>query len=233
MKKILKFIDQKIFNKFFSDKISRNKFKYASLTRYSIQNYFYWQNHFLHISENKIPGDIYEFGVGNGHSLSLILMNFLENKNKFIDNKKIYAFDSFAGFPEPSIEDHSNRNPKKKDWSHTSEIFVKNNLSIFGFSEKEINNITFVKGYFEDTLLKHPVNDFSLMHLDCDLYKSYEICLNQLNKINKNFKRIVCVDEYGINNTNFKGADKAINNFLIKKGISILESRNSKNYFFY
>ena len=33
------------------------------------------------------------------------------------ESKKIFGFDSFCGFPNPTKEDRSPRNPKKGDWN--------------------------------------------------------------------------------------------------------------------
>ena len=54
----------------------------------------HWYNH-LKKYYNEIEGDIFEFGVykGNGVISMAILLKLLKS------NKKIYAFDSFTGFP--------------------------------------------------------------------------------------------------------------------------------------
>ncbi|RJX30690.1 MAG: hypothetical protein C4516_07945 [Oxalobacter sp.] len=59
-----------------------------------------------------IQGDVVECGVGFGHTLLLICQcSHIEGKQR-----QIWAFDSFEGFPEPSSEDTSFRNPKKGEW---------------------------------------------------------------------------------------------------------------------
>ena len=65
----------------------------------------------------KIPGDIVECGVGRGRSiLILATLNDLLSSSES-GQRKIYGYDSFAGFPEPTAEDKSARNPKKGEWS--------------------------------------------------------------------------------------------------------------------
>ena len=106
----------------------------------------FWNMHFNHIIKNSLRGDIVECGVGNGFHLSFILFNMI-TKNE-LGKKKYYGFDSFEGFPTPSEEDISPRNPKKGDWDHTNEDYVKYNLKKVGFDEKDFIKIQFIKGYF-------------------------------------------------------------------------------------
>lgn len=61
---------------------------------------------------NKVEGVFVECGYGYGRSFT-VLSHFA---NKF--KKKIYGFDSFAGFPQISRQDdHSPRNPIKGEWA--------------------------------------------------------------------------------------------------------------------
>ena len=51
-----------------------------------------------YILANKIPGDFVESGVWRGGNL--MIMRFLLKKNK-CSTRKIYAFDTFEGMPQP------------------------------------------------------------------------------------------------------------------------------------
>ena len=188
MKKFLKKIDEKLFNESFikfyrkfyikkniqslhKDYVTKinNLRQYKSLT--------YWNNLFNHLLINKVEGDIVECGVGNGQSLSYILFNLTSNDKHY--DKKYIGFDSFEGFPEPSIHDKSSRNPKKGEWNHIDDKYVLSNLNDLGFTNKDYKNIKFIKGYFENTFQKEYENikKISLLHLDCDLYSSTKISL--------------------------------------------------------
>ncbi len=144
--------------------------QYKSLTFYN--------NHFNHIYENKLDGDIVECGVGDGYSLSIILFNLISNK--FLDKKKYYGFDSFEGFPAPDINDTSNRNPKKGDWGHANEQFVFDNLKSVGFNNDSLKKIELIKGFFNDTFSdkKSKIEKICLLSLECDLPSSYKISLD-------------------------------------------------------
>ena len=185
--------------------------KISNLRQY--QSLTYWNNLFNHLLINKVEGDIVECGVGNGQSLSYILFNLTSNDKHF--GKKYIGFDSFEGFPEPSIHDNSSRNPKKGEWNHVDEKYVLSNLNDLGFANKDYKNIKFIKGYFENTFQKNYENikKISVLHLDCDLYSSTKISLKTwYNKVEKN--GIIVFDEYLNSINSFPGAVKAIDDFL-------------------
>jgi hypothetical protein len=106
-----------------------------------------------------------------------MLFNLTFNEKHF--NKRYVGFDSFEGFPKPSYEDNSLRNPKKGEWSHTNEEFVISNLNDLGFENKHYKKIKFIKGFYERTFQqeKDNITKISLLHIDCDLYSSTKISL--------------------------------------------------------
>jgi hypothetical protein len=83
----------------------------------NVLNVIYWWKFFEMILS--VQGDIVECGVGRGRSLITItsLCNYLELSGSPIQRRKIFALDSFEGFPEPTENDFSIRNPKKGDWN--------------------------------------------------------------------------------------------------------------------
>ena len=64
-----------------------------------------------HICENNIEGDIVETGVYKGANLILI-NNFLYRHNL---EKRIYAYDTYSGQPEPSEKDYDIKGTKMTD----------------------------------------------------------------------------------------------------------------------
>ena len=189
----------------------------------------FWNLRFSHIINNSLRGDIVECGVGNGFHLCFLLFNMTTNTQ--LNQKKYYGFDSFEGFPAPSKEDNSTRNPKKGDWSHTDENYVKYNLKRAGFKEEDFKNIKFVKGFFNESFAKNKdlVKEICLLHLDCDLYQSYKESLEFLYpKVVKN--GIIVFDEY-LDQKNFPGAIKAINNFFEHKNQDIKKCDITGKYY--
>jgi hypothetical protein len=147
---------------------------------------------------NKSPEDgiIVECGVGVGFSLTVI-----SNLTK----KKIYAFDSFEGFPEKisendkSLSDTVDLNKilkfSKFHYKYMSEDLVKQNLVKNGVKREFIqNNIKMIKGFFPKSFEGFD-EKISFLHLDVDLYDSYKDCLNFFySKVVKG--GIITFDEY-------------------------------------
>ena len=219
---------------FSSIKKEREKNKKFLLSIKNLNHYkflTYWNNHFKHLSTNDVKGDIVECGVGNGQSLSYILFNLTYNEKHF--NRRYIGFDSFEGFPEPSVEDKSPRNPKKGDWKYVNEEFVISNLNDLGFEERHYKKIKFIKGFYEKTFQqeKDNITKISLLHIDCDLYSSTRISLETwFDKVEKN--GIIVFDEYLNASFYFPGALKAIDEFLGVNKDQIKICPYTKRYYF-
>ena len=239
--KYIKYIDNKFFKgivyKFYKKYFLLKKIRKAQRERILNINKLdkfkfstYWNNHFSHIIKNSLKGDIVECGVGDGFHLSFLLFNMKNHKE--LNSKKYYGFDSFEGFPEPSTQDISKRKAKKGDWGHTDQDYVKNNLKKIGFEEKDFQNIRFVKGYFDKSFTENNelVNEICLLHLDCDLYKSYKDSLNFFySKVVEN--GIVAFDEYKGSENTFPGAIKAIDEFFGENKKNIQKCNISGKYY--
>ena len=124
-----------------------------------------------------LEGDIVECGVGRGDSL-LQFAYFIREEGK---SRNLWGFDSFEGFPEPTLEDVSPRHSQKGDWSDTSLYGVMQKLTQAGFDAEFVRaHVTLVKGFFTTSLVKYTGNKIALLHLDVDLYSSYSETLNTL-----------------------------------------------------
>lgn len=241
--KIIKQIDKKFFSEFLKKKIhvyykkksnQNRRYNYRTRKIGNLNNYkklTYWNNLFNHLLINNVEGDIVECGVGNGQTLSFILFNLCYNDKLY--NKKYIGFDSFEGFPEPSIEDNSPRNPMKGQWSHTDENFVLENLNLMGFKDSDKKKIKLIKGFFDTTFHQEikNISKISLLHIDCDLYSSTKISLETwFDKIEK--KGIIVFDEYLNSVDSFPGAKKAIDEFLGEDKNKIKVCPYTKKYYF-
>lgn len=174
-----------------------------------------------------LPGDIVECGVGWGNSLVCITISHQVIQS----SKKIWAFDSFSGLPEPSPEDEPLRSGvkiEKGDLAYT-EAYVKARLKKASIPETLISDINFVPGYFEKTLMQFPVNkQVSFLHLDVDLYDSYVTTLDFF------YSRLVpggviALDEY--NDQKWVGCTKAVDFFLKDKPERVEKSPFLNKYF--
>tara|TARA_A100001011_G_C14321335_1_gene850857 strand:- start:9868 stop:10599 length:732 start_codon:yes stop_codon:yes gene_type:complete len=171
------------------------------------------------ISKNAPKGDIVECGLGKLQSFQMLkLLN---------ESKTIFGFDSFCGFPNPTKEDQSPRNPQKGDWNIVNYDDVKK------FLEKNNHQkFTLVKGYVEETapIWKNKITKISILHIDLDLHNGYKCVLNNF------FDRVVTggyilFDEY--NSPKFPGARTAVDNFLKKKKEKIKKFQISESEFKY
>lgn len=192
-----------------------------------LRNSRYFASKFGLISE--IEGDVVECGVGFGHTLFLICFFNLNEKRL----RKVWAFDSFEGFPEPTVEDASFRNPKKGEWRVITPADLEDILfRRCGLPAKAKQFLHVTKGYFENTLHVSKVKKIALLHLDVDLYGSYKTCLNELySKVMPG--GVILFDEYKQQNTQevFPGAAKAIDEFFAEKPEKIEYDAEHDKYF--
>jgi len=123
----------------------------------------------LQIKNRNIKGDILEFGVFEGHSLSQIKLFLIENNMQ----NRIIGFDSFSGLPSsdgPWIrgEYSSSIENTKKQLNDVLNNNMDNILLIEGIFENSLNNTT--KQLYN-------INDICLIHIDSDLYSSAKTVL--------------------------------------------------------
>ncbi len=172
-----------------------------------------------------LNGSIVECGVGKGRTL--LYFSFLaENEGK---NRKVWGFDSFQGFPEPSPNDASPRKAKKGEWSGNTPHDIYTILSRAGIASQYIkNNIKLVKGFVENTLSDYDNSPIALLHIDLDLYEAYKVTLTEM------FPKIidggvVLFDEY--NEPKWPGAKKAVDEYFKDSKYQIQKDDFSGKYF--
>lgn len=204
----------------------------------NVLNVVYWDRYFKMIEG--VDGDIVECGIGRGRSLITILaLNLLfegDGKLRAGARRTVFALDSFEGFPEPSFQDKSPRNPKKGDWSKSPnkqfDYSVSNLLRIlesaglnqylkFGPPDAVFANeekLRVIEGFFDKTTQTLELSQIALLHLDGDLYESVRDPLNNLaNRIAVG--GVVVIDDYLLEKRliaeeKFPGARLAVDEFL-------------------
>ncbi len=173
-----------------------------------------------------LSGSIVECGVGKGRSI--LILTFLAAREK--NNRHVWGFDSFCGFPEISSEDDSVRHPKKGDWSGTSMSDIQSILDRAGLSEYRLKgNSILVPGFFEDSLNKYTGGPIAFLHVDCDLYQSYKFVLEHMVPLVVP-GGVVLFDEY--NEEKWPGAKKAVDEFLKKNAYVLEQELIGGKYFF-
>ena len=94
-----------------------------------------------------------------------------------LSDDRIFAFDSFEGFPKENSNHDPSYYAKKWNFKLMDIDLVTKNLKNNNISQKKLNNIIFKKGFFPDSF--NGFNEkISFLHLDVDLYNSYKNCLD-------------------------------------------------------
>jgi len=173
----------------------------------SVKRLFYFRDMLQMV--RSVEGSIVECGVSIGHGLLYfsLLSELLETP------RHIFGFDSFDGFPEPTAEDKSGRGVKRGELaspiSMVSKVLQDGRVSASYMD----SNVHLVRGFFDKTLPGFE-GTIALLHLDCDLYNSYKVCLEHLyGKVAKG--GLILFDEYL--HPDWVGATKAVDEFFASR----------------
>lgn len=195
----------------------------------------YWNAFFESIRD--VPGNIVECGVGRGKSLLVVAaLNALYEKAEG-GGRDIWAFDSFSGFDEPSLQDNSWRKPCKGEWArspsgayeYTPEFIG----TVLGKAHVDLSGVHLVKGYLKDTLPLYQGGKIALLNIDCDLYEPYKNALDYLyDQVVPG--GVIIFDDFKIEpdaNERFPGARKAVYEFLGDRIGELRESIKGNPYY--
>ena len=170
-----------------------------------------------------IDGDIAECGVFRGETILPIGAYLRARKPQ----AHVFGFDSFEGFGKEIEIDLRLGGAEFEEkrlggLGDTSLSLLQRKIQRWRLESR----VTLVKGFFENTLGNFADRTFSFVHLDCDIYKSYETCLEFF------YRRmpsggIILLDEY--NDLPWPGCNKAVDEFLQDKAES-LERLEVDNY---
>ena len=169
-----------------------------------------------------LEGNIVEVGVASGRAIA-----FLNNLSlQFGINKKIYGFDSFEGFSEPSKEDgdffKNNFSRYKESYAKFSINAVNRNLVDWCGSSDNVKNIKLCKGYIPESLSKYDGGKISLMNIDLDIYQP---TLDSLRFFWPMLQKggIMMLDEYDFGNDleKWPGAKTAVDEFCEEVEIEV------------
>jgi O-methyltransferase len=115
-------------------------------------------------------GDYLEFGVFQGHTLSIMYRNLAEAS--LLERVRLYGFDSFEGYPPEALQELENGylpGGDKAEVQAARRLLTRRGI--------DWNRVTLVKGWFGETLNqdfteREMVTRVSLVTFDCDLYLS-------------------------------------------------------------
>lgn len=179
----------------------------------------------LHVLKNDIPGAFVECGVAAGAQI-MSMQAAMVDVGK---SREIVAYDSFEGIPlagpmdaeQPGKHsiDHDVNAPLEQRLissgvtAHTMESVVDN----FKNAHLPLDNLQFVKGWFQNTVPVHArtIGQIALLRLDGDLYESTMVCLEHLFPLVVE-DGVIIVDDYGL-----PGARKAVHEYAERVGAII------------
>lgn len=152
----------------------------------------------------KIKGDIAEVGTYRGGSAFII--SSIINKT----NKKLMVFDTFEGLPNEH-EKYREISPKP-GW--LADVNLEETKKFILSSKIKKDNLIIKKGIFPDTAKKLKNLQFSLVHLDTDLYSS---TFNSLKYFYSRLSKGGCIISHDYNSIGCPGVKLAFQEFIKKK----------------
>ncbi len=160
---------------------------------------------------NGISGDYVEFGSWGGNTLRMAY----ENLGRHESERHLWAFDSFAGLPEP--EDPRDLHP---GWRAGGEgqggVDAFHDVCASHGIPREA--YTAVAGYYEDTLpdfgARGTPHDIALVYLDCNMYSSTVSALEFLSPRLKHGMIIAFDDYFCWSPTSVSGERSAFDEFV-------------------
>lgn len=170
-------------------------------------------NLFFQIIIDNVSGDLIETGVWRGGAC-IFMKGLVEAYNQ---KRKVFVADSFEGFPEPDPKYPMDTNDKDNlDYQKmlsmlkVSEEEVKNNFKKYNLLN---DNVVFIKGFFEHSLSKAPIDKLSLLRLDGDMFSSTIQVLEQLyDKVSEG--GYIIIDDYQL-----LGCQQAVTEFRKSRNI--------------
>jgi O-methyltransferase len=137
------------------------------------------------VVRNRVPGALVDCGVWNGGSTILMALG--------APDRDLWAFDSFAGLPEPSEVD-GRRSFQYAGDCVGSEVRLKEGMARYA----DASRLHVRPGWFEDTLREatRDVRRVALLHCDGDWYDSVRLTLETFYPL-VNPGGYVVIDDYG------------------------------------
>ena len=162
--------------------------------------------------DEAVPGDFIEAGVWRGGCC--IMMRGVLAANG-IQDRKVYAADTFAGLPPPNPQAY----PADRDFDLSvypelavSVDAVKDNFARYGLLDDQV---IFVEGLFADTLRNLSDCTFALVRLDGDYYESTYVSLEELYpKLSSG--GFIIVDDFNY----LRPTREAVNDYRSRMGIT-------------
>lgn len=196
--------------------ISKMAYSYEATVRHSYETA-------TQIINQGIQGCFIECGIGMGAQIAAIQLAMSDAVGEVGQRRHIWAFDSYQGIPlagpndaeQPGISGpitHDVNLPIKDRLCSSGQAAhsVENVKSNFANLHLPVHNVSFIEGWFQDTLpfYAKSVGPIALLRLDGDLYESTKCCLDELYEMVVP-GGIVIIDDYAL-----AGCKKAVTDFF-------------------
>jgi hypothetical protein len=160
-----------------------------------------------YVIHNGVNGDLVECGCARGGSAALMALT----QQRLAGHRPIWLFDTFEGLPAPTADDPDFEIADL--FTGTCQASVEEVQDLFERLQLA-EGVHLIKGLFQDTLPPAEVREIAVLHIDGDWYDSVKTCLENLyDRVTP--RGIIQFDDYGY----WKGARKAVDEFLEKRGI--------------
>ena len=142
---------------------------------------------------DKVPGDFVECGVWRGGA-SILMRGVLAAYGEH--GRRVVLFDSFRGLPPPNPRDFP---VDEGDILHTFDALavpletVRETFARYGLLDDQV---TFIEGWFRDTLPLAPLDEIAVLRLDGDMYElTWQALTSLYPKVSPG--GFLIIDDYG------------------------------------
>ena len=162
------------------------------------------------VCQEDIPGNFVECGVYKGGSSALLAWVI---KNYSRRPRKVYAFDTFSGMPQPTEVDRDHRGVFANDTPYGAGALaapISENLEVISKELGVWDLIVPVQGLFANTLpaYRNQVGEIALLHADADWYQStIDIFRHLYEQVSP--QGFIQIDDYG----HWQGCRDAVHDF--------------------
>lgn len=146
-----------------------------------------------------VPGDFVECGVLDGGTAALMAHSARGT------DRQLHLMDAWRGLPDATVKDGATA----ARFNGHAVGSQRRALSALRDVDADLNNVTFHRGWFSETIPECGIESIAFLHIDCDFYEPTKLVLNAF------FHRLspgayVQLDDY----TAFEGCRVAVNEFL-------------------
>jgi O-methyltransferase len=199
-----------------------------------------YENESLELATNfvtgrNVAGDYLEFGVHEGRSFIYAVQRLTRKRRAMAafhatrslpvppdltDRIRFFAFDSFAGLPEPTGADATDKLPshwRVGQFCASEEAFAAN-VARAGVN---VSDVVIVPGWFNVTLTsetkqRHALKQGAIFHIDCDLYESSLEALNFITDLYVDGSIVIFDDWFGFRGNPNYGEQRAFRDWSIR-----------------